>query len=267
MEYRVKVDEMKGTGVTFEVHQFRRETHAPVGMGMTSQGPQMAAAQGGAAIQVYHAAAVPVASRQLRMVLEGSSVLLEPGALQYAVGKLAVDVTKNDKGGNMFTRAVTAAATGESGFSTRFTGAGEVWTEPTQKYLILAEMDGESGMLLDDRAFYACEGSISLSTHMHRSVQGVLSGAGLMQPKLEGRGVFVAESPVPAGEIEQIDLDGSGELIVDGDLMLMYSSMLQVELRPLTRGLRNLARSGEGLVYVLKGHGSVWLTPSAKLGW
>jgi uncharacterized protein (AIM24 family) len=59
---------------------------------------------------------------------------------------------------------------------------------------------------------------------MHRSVQGALSGAGLMQPKLEGRGVFVVESPVPPDELEQVDLDGAGELIVDGDLMLMYSS-------------------------------------------
>jgi uncharacterized protein (AIM24 family) len=48
--------------------------------------------------------------------------------------------------------------------------------------------------------------------------------------------------------------------------MLMYSSTLQVELRPLTRGLRNLSRSGEGLVYVIRGRGSVWLTPSVKIG-
>ena len=84
---------------------------------------------------------------------------------------------------------------------------------------------------------------------------------------LEGRGVFVIESPVPAGEIELVELDGSREMIVDGDLMLMYSASLKVDLRPLTRGLRNLSRSGEGLVYVIRGRGSVWLTPSVKLGW
>jgi uncharacterized protein (AIM24 family) len=265
MSYRFKVDEMAGSDVSFEVHEFTRTTHAPLGMAMWDQ---VATGPGDNAptIRVHHAAAVPLRSRQLRIVLNGASALLEPGALQYARGSLQVEVIKNDRGGNMLTRAITSAATGESGFSTRYAGQGEVWTEPTRKYLILATMDGDSGMLLDDKAFYACEGSIQLSTHLHRSVQGVLSGAGLMQPKLEGRGIFVVESPVPPDELEQVDLDGAGELIVDGDLMLMYSSTLQVELRPLTRGLRNLSRSGEGLVYVIRGRGSVWLTPSVKIG-
>ena len=77
--------------------------------------------------------------------------------------------------------------------------------------------------------------------------------------------MFVVESPVPVDEIETIELDGSGELIVDGDLMMMYSATLQVELRPLVRGLRNALRSGEGLVFVLRGKGTVWLTPTMRL--
>jgi uncharacterized protein (AIM24 family) len=87
-----------------------------------------------------------------------------------------------------------------------------------------------------------------------------------MQPKLQGAGAFVVESPVPADEVEAVELDGTGELIVDGDLMLMYSVALQVELRPLVRGLRNAMRSGEGLVYVFRGRGTVWLTPTMRLG-
>jgi uncharacterized protein (AIM24 family) len=71
---------------------------------------------------------------------------------------------------------------------------------------------------------------------------------------------------VPANEIEQIDLDGQRELIVDGDLMLMYSAALSVQLQPLVRGLRNLYRSGEGLVYRIRGKGSVWITPTMSIG-
>lgn len=266
MAYRVKADESVGQTATFEVHEFTRVTHAPLGM---SYGHPMSFGSGDSSgtLNVIHAAAVPLRSRQLKCILKGGSVLLEPGALQYAHGQIQVDVAKNDQRGNMLTRMVTSAATGESGFSTRYTGTGEVWTEPTRKYLVLASMDAsDGGMLLDDRAFYACEGTIRMSTHMHRSIQGVLSGNGLMQPKLEGSGVFVVESPVHPDEIEQVDLDGSKELIVDGDLMLMYTATLQVELRPLTRGIRNTFRSGEGLVYVIRGRGSVWLTPSAPIG-
>jgi uncharacterized protein (AIM24 family) len=194
------------------------------------------------------------------------AALLEPGALQYAHGKLQVDVQKNERGG-LLARAIASAGTGESAYATRFAGQGEVWTEATSKHFILASMDGpQDAVILDDGAFYACDANVGLTTHVHRSVQGILAGNGLMQPQLQGRGAFVVESPVPADEVEAVELDGSGELIVDGELMLMYSLRLDVELRPLVRGLRNAMRSGEGLVYVFRGRGTVWLTPTMRLG-
>lgn len=267
-DFRVKTQEEAGRGVRFEVHDLKRRSHAPLGMSYWQQ-HSVGSGDGATTINVHHAAAVQLASRQLRVVLEGGSALLEPGALQYARGQIDVQVQQASgrSGGNFLSRMVASAGSGESAYATRYAGHGEVWTEPTQKHFLLATMDGPAdALLLDDKAFYACEGTISVQTHVHRSVQGVLSGNGLMQPKLEGSGVFVVECPVPAEEIEAVDLDGRDELIVDGDLMLMYSANLSVELRPLVRGLRNTWRSGEGLVYVLRGRGTVWLTPTARLG-
>ena len=51
---------------------------------------------------------------------------------------------------------------------------------------------------------------------------------------------------MPPQELETIELNGSHELIVDGDMILTYSATLEVELKPLVRGLRNLYCSGEG---------------------
>jgi uncharacterized protein (AIM24 family) len=256
-DYRTKIDEKAGCGAHFELYQFVRKSYA-LGMSTTVGG-------GGEAAPIHIPHGEPVSARQLRIVLDGGSALLEPGALQYAKGKLNVEVQKNDSGG-FFGRAMRSAGTGESGFATRYTGNGEVWSEPTSKHFIIAQMDGpEDALILDDKAFYACEASIQVKTHTHRSVSGLLSGNGLMQPKLEGAGVFVVESPVPVDEIEEIHLDGSGDLIVDGDLMMMYSTSLNVELRPLVRGLRNALRSGEGLVFVFTGRGTVWLTPTMRL--
>lgn len=254
-DYRTKIDEKAGRGAHFELYQFVRKSYA-LGMSMNAGGE-------GAPIHIPHGE--PVSVRQLRIVLTGGSVLLEPGALQYAKGKLSVEVQKNDSGG-FFGRAIRSAATGESAFATRYSGHGEVWSEPTSKQFIIAQMDGpEDALILDDKAFYACEASVQIKTHTHRTVSGVLSGNGFMQPKLEGSGVFVVESPVPVDEVEEIELDGSSELIVDGDLMMMYSASLNVELRPLVRGLRNAMRSGEGLVFVFTGKGTVWLTPTMRL--
>lgn len=261
--YRTKIDEQGGTGVRFEVYQFIRQSHALATPAITG-GP---APTGGAASPIHLHPPHPTTARQVRIVIEGGAALLEPGALQYAYGKLQIDVQKNAGAGGFFSRAVTSVGSGESAFATRYAGHGEVWTDVTTKHFILAAMDGaQDSLILDDGAFYACDANIAVSTHVHRSVQGILSGNGLMQPKLTGAGAFVVESPVPVDEIEVIELDGQKELIVDGDLMLMYSAGLQVELRPLVRGLRNAMRSGEGLVYAFNGRGTVWLTPTMRLG-
>lgn len=262
-DYRTKIDEVGGAGVRFEVHQFRRKSHALARGPAAAAGP---AAGPGAAPIIHVHAPVEASARQVRIVLDGGAALLEPGALQYAHGRVAVDVQKNERGG-LLARAIASAGTGESAYATRFSGTGEVWTEASPKHFVLARMDGpQDALILDDGAFYACDANVALSTHLHRSVHGMLSGNGLMQPKLTGAGAFVVESPVPADEIEVVELDGAAELFVDGDLMLMFTASLQVELRPLVRGLRNAMRSGEGLVYQFRGRGNVWLTPTLRLG-
>ncbi|MBB6097204.1 uncharacterized protein (AIM24 family) [Deinobacterium chartae] len=248
-QHRILTQQETGSGTRFEVYEIAHLTRVLERRGGDYE-----------LVQAY----TPAGRRQVKISLEGGGALLEPGALQYAHGNLRVAVQQQEQGG-FLARAVRSAGTGESAFATRYEGYGEVWTEPTAKHFLIASMEGPGdALLLDDRAFYACESSIQLKTHTHRSVSGVLSGNGLVQPRLEGRGVFVVESPVPAEEVEAVEIGGGRELIVDGDLLLMYSASLQVELRPLVRGLRNAARSGEGLVYVLRGEGVAWLTPTAR---
>jgi uncharacterized protein (AIM24 family) len=247
-DFRTRIDEQASAGVRFEVYQFERKSHV-----LAMPVPTTTSSSSDGTVPVIHLHPPHAATaRQVRIVLEGGAALLEPGALQYAHGKLQVEMQKNAGAGGFFSRAITSAASGESAFATRYAGYGEVWTEVTTKHFILAAMDGpQDSLILDDGAFYACDANVALSTHIHRSVQGILSGNGLMQP---------------ADEVEVVELDGQKELIVDGDLMLMYSAGLQVELRPLVRGLRNAWRSGEGLVYVFRGTGTVWLTPTMRLG-
>ena len=93
----------------------------------------------------------------------------------------------------------------------------------------------------------------------------MFSGNGLAQPKIAGAGVFAVECPVPVDEIDEISVSDHGEVVVDGDFMLMYSADLEVNLGPLVSGLRNAMRSGEGFVYKLRGNGSVWITPTSQL--
>lgn len=247
-EWRQLVDTGQGNGMKIELYQLALKE----GGGHTSSGAGYVARAN--------------TTRQVRLLLEGGGALLEPGALQYSKGRIDIEVQKAQGAGGIIRRQMTSAATGDGAFATRYSGHGEVWTEPTTKHFIIASMDGPAdALILDDGAFYACESSITLGHHTHKSVSGVMSGNGFMQPKLTGSGTFIVESPVQVDEIEAIELDGSDELIVDGDIMMMYSATLKCELRPLVKGLRNMARTGEGLVFKFNGTGTVWLTPTSRV--
>ena len=250
MGYMTPIQEETRDGVTMRVHRFVEKR--PVVRAIPTADP--------AAPNHYITERTDI--HQLEIELKNGAMLLEPGALQYLHGNVSTDVVRHEERG-FLSRAIASAATGESAYATKYTGSGHVWCEPTRKHFVLATMDGpHDALLLDDKAFYACSAGISLSTHTHTNVSGVLSGNGFRQPKLSGQGVFAVESPVSVEEIVQVELDGE-EMVVDGDFMLMYSAGLQVSIGPLVSGIRNAMRSGEGLVYKIKGKGSVWLTPTA----
>lgn len=253
MGYMTPIQEETHSGVTMRVHRFVEKR--PIVRAVPNANPE--------APSQYITERTDI--HQLEVELAGGAALIEPGALQYMHGKITADVIRHEERG-FLSRAMASSATGESAYATKYEGTGEVWCEPTRKHFILATMAGEQdALLLDDKAFYACSAGISLSTHNHTNLSGVLSGNGFRQPKITGCGVFAVESPVPVEEVVHVELEGGKDLVVDGDFMLMYSASLQVSIGPLVKGLRNAARSGEGLVYRFTGRGNVWLTPTAKV--
>ena len=201
---------------------------------------------------------------QVCAIINNSSVILEPGALQFYKGNIQVEVMKHEPGKSWLSRKIASAGTGESPYGVRYSGTGEIWMQPASKHFIIVEID-EDAILLDDKAFYSCSGKISVGTKRHETIAGVMSGNQLVQPKLSGIGMAVVESPVSETELEFIQLDGSQELVVDGDYMLFYSENLDIKVGPLVSGLLNIKRSGEGLVFRLKGTGNVCLMPTSRI--
>lgn len=251
--HRVETQRQKTGGVTMSVHRYV-EKRFTARMVPGADGISM------------HPVVEPTQISQLCIELDGDGVKLEPGALQYMHGRITSDVVANEPGRGFLSRAIASAGTGEAAHSTLFEGKGTIWCEPGRQNFIIATMDGpEDALLLDDRAFYACSKGISLSTHRHQNVTGVLSGNGLMQPKLSGNGIFAVESPVPVEEVTTIEVHSGETVTVDGDYMLMYSAGLDVAIGPLVKGLRKAMRSGEGFVYRFTGQGLVWVMPTAKL--
>ena len=193
---------------------------------------------------------------------------LEAGALQYLRGNLEMQaVSASGSGGGLggFLRgAVTAAATGEGMYKTALKGQGVVYTEPTRLHLLLGELRGES-LIVDDGAFVACVGDISVGRHVNQGfAQMVGSGEGRMQPKLTGSGLFALQSPVPPEEFQLLELQND-VLKVDGNLVIAYTDSLQFSVERSSRGLIGSAKTGEGFIQAFRGTGRVWLCPTLPL--
>lgn len=205
--------------------------------------------------------------RQLAVHNAGGTAVLEPGALQYLRGDIEMQASSTTGGGGLggFLRgAVTAATTGESMFKTSFKGAGVIYTEPTRNHLLLGQLSGES-LIVDDGAFVACVGGISVGRHVNQGfAQIVGSGEGRVQPKLTGTGLFAIQSPVPPEEFQILELQND-VLKVDGNLVVAYTDSLQFTVERSSRGLIGSAKTGEGFIQAFRGTGRVWLAPTLPL--
>jgi uncharacterized protein (AIM24 family) len=212
----------------------------------------------------------PARWRQLAVHTGGGTAVLEPGALQYLRGDIEMQASSSggaSGGGGLggFLRgAVMAAATGESLFKTAYRGAGVIYTEPTRLHLLIGELDGDD-LIVDDGAFVACAGNITVGRHVNQGVAAMLgSGEGRVQPRLSGSGVFALQSPVHPDEFQILDLQGE-TLKVDGNLVLAYTGSLAFAVEKSARGLLGSGRTGEGYVQVYRGTGRVWLTPTLPI--
>lgn len=214
----------------------------------------------------HQAVSRPDPYRQLQIELGGGQAVLEPGALQWLRGdiEMQASATGGAQGGGLgglLRGAVTAAATGEGLFKTVYRGSGQLSTEPTRLHYLLGELSGED-LIVDDGAFVAAAGGITVGRHVNRGLANMLgSGEGRIQPRLSGGGVFCLQSPVHPDEFQVLDLQGE-TLKVDGNLVLAYTSGLEMTVERSARGLLASGKTGEGYLQVYRGSGRVWLAPT-----
>lgn len=212
----------------------------------------------------------PARWRQLAVHTAGGVAVLEPGALQYLRGDIEMQASSSGGAagggglGGFLRGAVTAAATGEGLYKTVYRGAGVIYTEPTRLHLLLGELNGED-LIVDDGAFVACAGSITVGRHVNQGLSAMLgSGEGRVQPRLSGTGVFALQSPVLPAEFQILELQNE-TLKVDGNLVLAYTGGLAFSVEKSARGLLGSGRTGEGYIQVYRGTGRVWLTPTLTI--
>ena len=212
------------------------------------------------AIASYYASEMNVRRRQLLLELKGDSYVVQAGAMQWMSG--AVEATSGIKGvGDLLGKALASKATKESAVKPEYKGTGHLMLEPTYKHIILLDVGQWDGLVLDDGLFLACSGSVQQKVVARTNLSSAaLGNEGLFNLCLKGTGVTAVESPVPRSELIEFQLNND-QLRIDGNMAIAWSSSLNFTVEKSTRSLIGSAVSGEGLVNVYRGTGTVLMAP------
>lgn len=200
--------------------------------------------------------------RQVRIILEDSSVKLEAGALSYMKGDISI---KTKTGGviGLGKKFINSKLTGEEMFKPTYEGTGEIFLEPSFGHYALIELEDEE-IIVDDGVFYACEEEVEVGAAMQKSVSSMLFGnEGIYQTSISGSGIVVLELPVPETEIFKCKLFND-TLKVDGNFAVLRTSNVKLTVEK-SGGVIGSVANGEGLLNVYRGTGEVWLLPTKSV--
>ena len=217
----------------------------------------------GEAITAYFSSEMNVRKRQVLVNMNGNSVILQAGAMQWMLGDL--NMGSGVKGvGNLLGKMVSSKVTGETTIKPEYTGEGILMLEPTYKHIILLDVAEWNGaVVLDDGLFLACDSTLQQKVVARSNVSSaVLGGEGLFNLSLRGEGIAVLESSVPQAELIELELNDD-VVKIDGNMAIAWSDSLQFTVEKAGKSLLGSAVSGEGFVNVYKGTGKILMAPTA----
>ena len=158
---------------------------------------------------------------------------------------------------------VKGAVTGESAVKPQYQGQGIMMLEPTYKHIIMVDVAQWGSIVLDDGLFLACDSTVQHKVTARSNLSSaVLGGEGLFNTMLTGQGIAVLESPVPQQELIQFNLQDD-VVKIDGNMAIAWSGSLEFTVEKSGKSLIGSAVSGEGLVNVYRGTGTILMAPTA----
>lgn len=191
--------------------------------------------------------------RLVKITLANETVRTESGALYYMRGPIEMESKAPSVGG--FLKSI---ATGESVFRPTYTGTGELYLEPTLGGFHVFDCNNET-WIAENGAYWASEISVTVDVHREKTLTALKSGEGFMdfQTKLSGQGKIVLQAQ---GPVEIMNLQND-RLVVDGKYVLARSASIHYSAQRATKSLFGSLTSGEGLVRIYEGTGTLLLAP------
>lgn len=192
----------------------------------------------------------------VKVTLTGDQIRAEAGALHYYKGQIELEA-KAPKAGNL----LASFATGESLVRPTYRGTGEVFFGPPifGDYVLL-ELQGET-WILDQGAYVCSDMGIEVSAVRNKGAAALLGGEGVFQTSVSGTGTVVVFAP---GRVQRVDLNND-RLAVDGTFAVARTGQLTFRVEKPAASLVGSMASGEGLLSVFEGTGTVLLAPVPNL--
>lgn len=218
------------------------------------------------AMSLYFAKQQGLKVRFVRIRLNNTGIKTEAGALYYYYGNIQCQTQIGGVGG-FLKKTIAGSLTGESSMKPSYFGNGIIYLEPSFKHYLSVTLDNNS-VVVDKSMFYCCSDSVNVRPIMQKNVSSAaLGNEGLFQIELSGTGIVILESPVPASEIEQFNLEPGQELKVDGNFAILRSSNIQFSVTTSEKSLFGTALNGEGFLNTFRTQtpGFVWIAPTAPI--
>lgn len=216
----------------------------------------------GEAMNLFYLEKAGVKAKMVKVTMKQGALKVESGALYYMNGNIAMEVpVKKGFMANLGTNLLT----GEAMFKPIYRGTGEIYLEPSLGHFLLVELDNDE-LVVDKGLFYGCSEAINVTVVAQKSIGAALAGGeGVFQTSLKGTGLVILTIPVPADELDVIELDGKNKLSVDGNFAVARRGNVTLSVELAGGGLKNSVTSGEGFLQVFTGVGEVWLAPTQKM--
>ncbi len=191
----------------------------------------------------------------LRVDMEkGEAFRAEPGAMLSMSPSIELETTSSGKG---LLGTLKAAVGGESIFASIFTalhGPGELYLAPATPGDII-RVDLQNQMILAYGGAYLA-GDVSLQLSARGSLKSMIGGSDLFLTTISGSGPVFLNG---FGAIYTKTLGPGEPYVVDSGHVVAFTEGIQYTIKKAARGLFSTLASGEGLVCMFSGPGTIWM--------
>lgn len=209
--------------------------------------------------KIFFANQANIYLKMVRVTLQNSELLIEPGALYFMKGHLEL---KSTTGGGLAKGLMRKFLTGETLFQSRIKGSGEVFLEPSFGHYLVFNIEND-GLIFDKSAFYCASTGIEIGAKLQSNISSALfGGEGFFQTHAAGTGVVVLVSPVPVAELVVYELAAGEKLSVDGNFAFVRTASVSFHAEMSSKSIFGTVVSGELLLQTFTGPGMVWVAPT-----